>query len=97
MIFGPRLIALLLSVSVAPVAANPVTFVERSPADPAQIDVLVDQSQLSGKLSQIDLSDLIEAGRRLFDTKFTNADGAGRPSATQATIPTHFKHARDVA
>jgi hypothetical protein len=35
---------------------------------------------------------LIERGRELFKAKFTTADGAGRPKATQAIIPTRVKH-----
>ncbi len=34
---------------------------------------------------------LIERGRQLFKAKFTTADGAGRPKATQAIIPTKRK------
>ena len=34
---------------------------------------------------------LIERGRELFKAKFTTADGAGRPKATQAIIPTKRK------
>ncbi len=88
---------LLLIATTSLAQASPVTFIERSPADQEQISVTVDQSKLEGTLSAIDLADLIEAGRRLFATKFTQADGAGRPAATQASIPTHFKHPRNVA
>jgi hypothetical protein len=35
---------------------------------------------------------LIERGRQLFKAKFTLEDGAGRPKATQAIIPTKRKH-----
>jgi cytochrome c peroxidase len=92
------LAALLISgLTVSGALAGAVTFLDRSPADPAVIDVEVDQSQLQGVLSPEDLELLIEAGRRLFAAKFTSADGAGRPLATQATIPTHFKQAREVA
>ena len=34
---------------------------------------------------------LIARGRELFKAKFTTADGAGRPKATQAIVPTHRK------
>ncbi|MCB9993623.1 MAG: hypothetical protein H6873_08185 [Hyphomicrobiaceae bacterium] len=76
--------------------ASPVTFIERAPYDETGINVAVDQSALRGVLSPDDLSDLVEAGRRLFGTHFTTLDGAGRPLATQATIPTHFKHPREI-
>ena len=35
---------------------------------------------------------LIERGRVLFKSKFTTADGAGRPKATQAIVPTRRKN-----
>jgi len=35
---------------------------------------------------------LIERGRQLFKAKFTTVDGAGRPKATQAIIPTKVKN-----
>ena len=35
------------------------------------------------------LPGLIGRGRTLFQSKFTTADGAGRPRATQAIVPTH--------
>lgn len=85
-----------LIVAAQTVSAGPVTFLDRPPADPSGITVEVDQALLRGDLPQADLKDLIEAGRLLFDTKFTSTDGAGRPLATQATIPTHFKHPRQV-
>ncbi len=34
---------------------------------------------------------LVERGRRIFKAKFTTVDGAGRPNATQAIIPTKRK------
>ena len=37
------------------------------------------------------LSALVERGRELFKAKFTTVDGAGRPKATQAIIPTKRK------
>ncbi|MCB1517482.1 MAG: hypothetical protein KDJ19_07705 [Hyphomicrobiaceae bacterium] len=76
--------------------ASPVTFIERAPYDETGIDVAVDQSALHGILPEAELTDLVEAGRRLFNTHFTTNDGAGRPLATQATIPTHFKHPREI-
>src|SRR6202161_2899132 len=35
---------------------------------------------------------LIERGRELFKAKFTTVDGAGRPKATQAIVPTRVKN-----
>jgi hypothetical protein len=88
---------LLLSTALAlPAFADPVTFVARPPWDPARMPVMVDQSQLQGTLSPSDLTALIKAGNELFSAKFTTADGEGRPNATQALIPTHFKHPREL-
>src|SRR5215472_14091769 len=39
-----------------------------------------------------DLPALIERGRALFKAKFTTVDGAGRPKATQAIVPTKRKN-----
>ncbi len=83
--------------AVAPVIGGPVTFIDRAPWDPARMPVTVDQSQLAGELSLQDLDDMIKAGSELFSTKFSSADGEGRPTATQAIIPTHFKHPRELS
>ena len=37
------------------------------------------------------IPDLIARGRTLFKAKFTTEDGAGRPKATQAIVPTKRK------
>jgi cytochrome c553 len=42
----------------------------------------------SGALSKAELEDLIAIGDELFIAKFTSAEGAGRPAATQAILPT---------
>lgn len=46
------------------------------------------QAMPSGTLSKAELDELIKAGERLFTAKFTKAEGAGRPAATQAILPT---------
>ncbi len=46
----------------------------------------------SGELSKSELKKLITIGEKLFGAKFTAADGAGRPKATQAIIPTKARH-----
>lgn len=53
----------------------------------------VDQSQFSGVLSRVELDTLIDFGESLFEARFTTLDGAGRPMATQAIIPTKRKRA----
>ena len=40
---------------------------------------------------EVALPQLIETGRNLFKAKFTTLDGAGRPKATQAIVPTKRK------
>jgi cytochrome c553 len=47
---------------------------------------------ISGRISGARLDELIEHGERLFTGKFTATDGAGRPMATQAILPTKRRH-----
>jgi mono/diheme cytochrome c family protein len=42
-------------------------------------------------LSQTNLQSLLDRGQMLFTAKFTTLDGAGRPKATQAIVPTKRK------
>ena len=51
----------------------------------------VEQSKFAGDLSKAQLKELTEQGEKLFSAKFTSLDGAGRPKATQAIIPTKRK------
>jgi hypothetical protein len=51
----------------------------------------VEQATLAGRLDRAELNRLREAGERLFRGRFTELDGAGRPLATQAIIPTRRK------
>lgn len=46
----------------------------------------------AGKLSEEQLKELIDNGEKLFSAKFSSLDGAGRPGATQAIIPTKARH-----
>ncbi|HEY9058428.1 MAG TPA: hypothetical protein VIN77_14855, partial [Aurantimonas sp.] len=48
----------------------------------------IDPASLSGLLSAEALRDLAQKGRALFEARFTILDGAGRPNATQAIVPT---------
>jgi cytochrome c peroxidase len=90
-------VAILLATTAAmPAFAGAVTFINHAPWDPAHMPVAVDQGQLQGPIAPDDLTALIKAGQQLFTAKFTTADGQGRPTATQATIPTHFKHPREL-
>ncbi|MCP4070222.1 MAG: hypothetical protein GY742_00605 [Hyphomicrobiales bacterium] len=51
----------------------------------------VQQSRLTGILTTQELNLLAAKGKKLFDAKFTVLDGAGRPLATHAIIPTKRK------
>ncbi len=55
------------------------------------IDTHVDQSTISGTLPLDVLEALRKKGEHLFTGHFTEADGVGRPFATQAIIPTRRK------
>ncbi|MEC9343044.1 MAG: di-heme oxidoredictase family protein [Pseudomonadota bacterium] len=56
----------------------------------------VDAREFSGTLDRDALERLRDAGERLFEAKFTPADGLGRPMATQAITPVKRKRpARD--
>ena len=46
----------------------------------------------SGLLDKPTLKRLIATGEKLFTAKFTTLDGAGRPEATQAIVPTKPRH-----
>ncbi len=48
----------------------------------------------AGRLSKRALQALSDTGKGLFSAQFTPADGAGRPNATQAIIPTKTKRPR---
>lgn len=51
----------------------------------------VDQSAYAGRLDRKALEELANEGEALFTAKFTELDGAGRPMATQAILPTKRK------
>ena len=50
-----------------------------------------------GRLDEQALNQLINTGEELFAAKFTKPDGAGRPAATQAIIPTKVRHQSEQA
>jgi cytochrome c peroxidase len=63
------------------------------PWDERVIRQHIDEATLQGHLDKTMLETLRTKGEALFTGRFTEADGAGRPLATQAIIPTHRKHA----
>jgi hypothetical protein len=49
-------------------------------------------ADVSGHLTAEQLNHLTDIGQQLFTARFTVEDGAGRPGATQAIVPTKRKH-----
>ncbi len=49
--------------------------------------------EISGRLDKEQLKALLKTGEQLFSARFTILDGAMRPEATQAIVPTKRKHA----
>lgn len=81
-------IALLLSCSMA--AAEDVPWSESHVGHSLTFDEAL-------ALSKKDLQKLIDRGRDLFAAKFTIVDGAGRPKATQAIVPTIRKRGENAS
>ncbi len=75
---------LLLPVFPADLAAQTT----EPPWEERTIQAHVDQKNLRGELPPLVLEELRRRGEQLFTAKFTPSDGAGRPAATQAAIPT---------
>ncbi|MBU0583249.1 MAG: hypothetical protein KKB66_12110 [Alphaproteobacteria bacterium] len=81
-----------LAALIAAILASPVLAVA-SPWSEKVIHEHVDQSTINGTLSLEALEALRSKGEILFTGRFTEADGVGRPFATQAIIPTKRKRA----
>ncbi len=54
---------------------------------------LSNPQRFQGRLDADAMQQLMDHGEKLFDARFTTLDGAGRPMATQAIIPTKRKRA----
>ncbi len=80
--FALAVLALLLA------AASPFD----APAAPAWSERAVPERLDQATAAALPLADLLRHGRELFTAKFTTLDGAGRPTATQAIIPTRRRH-----
>lgn len=78
------LVALAVSVCATPSTAGE-PWAERAVAEH------VDQARYSGTLDSALLAELVARGEELFTAKFTLQDGAGRPEATLAILPTKRK------
>ncbi len=82
--------AMLAGVAVftgGPLAPN-VAFADEPEWSEHAVKRHVDPASIAGPLSAEALKDLAKAGRELFEARFTVLDGAGRPMATQAIVPT---------
>ena len=85
----PAILAMILfgalSGPLAPAMAEEPAWSERT------IRQRIDPATLAGPLSAEALGELTEQGRALFAARFTILDGAGRPGATQAIVPTRSR------
>ncbi len=73
-------LCILLAAGPGTVAAEPLIGDERAVGQHLSHDEIA-----SGA---VDLAEAIDAGQRLFTARFTRLDGAGRPAATAAEVPT---------
>ncbi len=67
-------------------------FLLAAPAASASDEPWVERAVLerlsSEQAAELSAEELLDHGRQLFEAKFTSLDGAGRPDATQAIVPT---------
>lgn len=75
----------LLVIGIAGTAATPVP---GNAAGPGEEKALPQHLGTHASLQNVSLDTLIKHGEMLFLARFTSADGAGRPAATQAAVPT---------
>ncbi|MEF2552523.1 di-heme oxidoredictase family protein [Aurantimonas sp. A2-1-M11] len=78
-------LAIVIAAPVVPAVAEEPPWSERVVVE------RIDPATLAGLLSADALADLVEKGRALFEARFTILDGAGRPGATQAIVPTRSR------
>jgi hypothetical protein len=78
--------------AIAGAVGMTASFALAAPWDEKIIAGHVDQDDLTGRLDKVALDRLRDRGEALFTGRFTVKDGAGRPFATQAIIPTPRKH-----
>ncbi len=83
------LIALAAATGGGGLAAAPPVGDERAIPEHLDLDAILD--------GRIDVSTLLLRGRALFEARFTSLDGAGRPEATQAIVPTKRQPGRTPA
>lgn len=74
-----------------PASSQTVPWAETTPA------IGMTGSLPAGELTREELDRLTEIGEELFKAKFTAKDGAGRPRATQAIIPTKPRKGTEIA
>ena len=83
---GKTLKLLLLFLSVA-VIASTIAFADDVPWTEATVGKSWSYDEALAA-SKSDLQSLLDRGKHLFTSKFTELDGGGRPKATQAIVPT---------
>lgn len=83
-----RCAALLAAATALSVAAPAGAEDNRAPWDERAVPPPLERDAFAGKLSRDRLETLRDRGEALFEARFTRLDGAGRPMATQAIIPT---------
>ncbi|MEJ8476748.1 di-heme oxidoredictase family protein [Roseibium algae] len=76
-----------ITATAAPSLADAQVKTEIAPWDERVLTEQLDFNDLA-KRKDLETSDLIESGQRIFEGKYAASDGAGRPNATQAIVPT---------
>ncbi|WAP70029.1 hypothetical protein [Jiella pelagia] len=85
---GKRRVTLVLA-ALAAIGSPPLSATAGEPAwSEKAIKERIDPASLVGMIAGLQLENLAEEGRDLFEARFTTLDGAGRPNATQAIVPT---------
>lgn len=78
----------LISACASGLAVSAAALAQSAPWDERAIVEHIDYQTIAGPLAAGSLERLIAAGGALFTARFTVNDGAGRPLATQAIVPT---------
>lgn len=82
--------AWMMAIAIVSVTASPVLAAE--PWEERTPELGRAGREVSGRLDAARLKALTDIGEKLFSARFTILDGAGRPEATQAIVPTRRKH-----
>src|SRR5579862_1361309 len=81
-------VALSVAVGRSAVAENSTTLPDQTPiGDEHAVPYHLNEADIEA--GKVPLEQIRDFGKLLFSARFTKLDGAGRPAATSATIPTH--------